>query len=162
MAEDKEVIENVEVVDPLEKTDVITDLVFEGKSDVNLKDIKYMCDYVSEYEGCENCPLNSGKICGFAILLKKFFNDVNNMNELVLTWLKNNPPTSYLMDIKEKIPTVVLDKDFNIPTFCVQNIYGKDCCECSLNDISKFDSSNMLCRRCWRIPISEELKKEYY
>lgn len=150
----------VEIVDPYVDTDVITDLVFEGKTDVNIKDIQYMCDHISKNEGCEYCPLNGGRMCGYAILLKKFGTG-SEINKSVLNWLNDNPPTSYLMDIKEKMPNVVIDK-YNIPSFCVQNIYGKGCCECLAGDTSKFNTSNMYCRKCWRTPMDDDVKKEYH
>lgn len=148
---------NCDVIDPIDEVDVITDIVFQNKKDINIKDINYMCKYISEYEGCENCPLNSGRICGFAILLKKF-KDADNINKTVLDWLLDNPPTSFLMDIKVKMPTVTIDDKYKIPNFCVKDIYGKDACSCN---VSKFEKDNMICRRCWRTPIDPITREEY-
>jgi hypothetical protein len=159
--EDKEFEQpDVEIFDSFENFDVLTDLVFEGKEDVNLRDIDYMCNYISKYEGCENCILNSGRVCGFALLLKKF-GTTSSLNNNILNWLNDNPPTSFLMDIKEKMPNVDID-DYNIPNFCVQSIYGKDCCECLIEDSSKFDKKDILCRKCWRTPMEEEIRKDYH
>lgn len=162
MSENKEdvIISDIEIIDQYKNVDVITDIVFEGKTDVNIKDIQYMCDYISKNEGCEFCPFNSGKICGYAVLLKKF-NTGREINNTVLNWLKDNPPTSYLMDIKVKMPTVDISNT-NIPNFCVQSIYGKNCCDCLIKDTSKFDNSDMYCRKCWRTPMDENIKKYYH
>jgi len=157
---EKDELIEVEILDPFENTDVITDLVFEGKKDVNIRDIQYMCDHISNNEGCEYCPLNSGRVCGYAILYKQFGGG-NEINRTILNWLNDNPPTSYLMDIKEKMPNVSIDK-YHIPSFCVQSIYGKNCCECLAGDPSKFDKTNMFCRKCWRTPMDDEIKKEYH
>lgn len=152
--EEPEVVTEIEIVDPLNDTEVITDIIFDGKTDVTIMDIQYMCDYINKYIGCEYCPLNNGKSCGYAIMLRKFKTG-KEINKTILNWLRENPPTSYLMDIKEKMPTVVLDDKFNIPNFCVHSIYGKDCCKCAISDPSKFDTSDMLCRKCWRTPMDD-------
>lgn len=146
-----------DIIEPIDNCDVITDIVFSNKEEVTLKDINYMCNYISEYEGCENCPLNSGKICGYAVLLRKF-KDYQSINSIIKNWIFDNPPTSFLMDIKVKMPTVELDPKFKIPNFCVKSIYGKDSIECNCN---QFDKCNMLCRKCWRTPMDPITREQY-
>lgn len=141
--------------DIYEHVDVITDIIFNGKTDVTLKDLNYMCKYISKYEGCEDCPINCGRNCPFVYLLKEFGGNVSSLNNTVLKWLWDNPPKSFLMDIKQKMPNIVLNKDYNIPNFCVQNLYGKECCKCEINDNSEYSCDNMLCRKCWRQPMEK-------
>ena len=156
MADEKEIVE-CEVIDPIDSCDVITDIVFFNKKEVSLKDLNYMCRYISEYEGCENCPINSGRVCGYAVLLKRFKNS-ENINKCILNWLMENPPTSYLMDIKVKMPNVNLDEKFHIPNFCVKDIYGKEACNC---EVDKFEKDSMECRKCWRMPMDPITREEY-
>lgn len=153
----------VEIVSPeeLKTNNILEQISFMNKEDVSIKDIQYMCHYFTNYEGCEYCPLNSGRICGYAILLKLFNNNSQELNQSILNWLRDNPPTSFLMDIKEKMPNIELGGELNTPNFCVKNIYGKDCCECQLKDISKFDRKSIICKNCWKLPIDEEIRKEY-
>lgn len=149
-----------EVIDPTDNLDVITDIVFTGKKDVTIKDIDYMCNYLASNDLCEKCPLNGGDHCGYALLLKKFKTG-KNLNNSILQWLLDNPPTSFLMDIKVKMPNVELDDKYNIPNFCVQNIYGKDCCNCNINNTKDFSKDNPICRHCWKTPMDNNIREEY-
>lgn len=158
-SEEKEEVKNeitsISIVDELENVDVITDIIFDGKKDVTIRDINYMCNYISEHIGCENCPLSfkDAPICGFVLFLKQF-KDAKNLNNAVLNWLNENPPSSYLMDIVNKMPNIDLDTNYHIPKFCVKNIYGKDCKKClrTNNNTDKFEIDCMDCRKCWREP----------
>lgn len=143
----------IDASDKYKNIDVITDHTFDGKTDVTLKDINYLCKFTRNYEGCENCLLNNGRICPYALLIKQF-KGYENLNISILSWLNDNPPTSYLMDIKVKMPTIQIDDTYNIPLMCVQSLYGKDC-KCNLSDPSKFDCSKLECRECWRQPMKE-------
>jgi len=156
--DEKLVVEVLSTEEVLSK-EAVEQISFTNKNDVNIKDINYICHYFSEIEGCEYCPINSGRICGYALLLKKFGSS-HEMNQTLLDWLRDNPPTSFLMDIKEKMPNIDLGNS-NTPSFCVQSIYGKDCCNCQLHDTQKFNKENLVCRNCWKLPIDKEVRKEY-
>jgi len=148
---------DVVIIDDIYKDkEVITDIIYEGKTDVTLRDVDYMCNFISSHQGCEYCPFcpsNPARSCAFAGMIRKGGGSVELLNSQILDWLSMNPPTSYLMDIRERMPNVMIDKDYNIPNFCVQNIYGKDCCKCCHNDTSKFSIENLGCRECWRKPM---------
>jgi len=150
--ENKTEVLDVTLVDPYEHVDVISDTFYEGKEKATVSDIEYMCNFIANNIGCEYCPLKvSNKICPFALLLKKY-GTYTEINKEILKWLSENPPTSYLMDIREKMPNVVIDSNYNIPNFCVKDIYGNDCCECCKSD-NVFDKADMYCRKCWRQPM---------
>lgn len=147
----------VEVInkDIFENVDVICDLSIHDKEEITLRDINYMCKFVSEYEGCEKCILNQGKYtCPFIDLIEPY-GSYKTLNSAIKEWLLDNPPKSYLMDIKQKMPMVELDEEFHIPKFCVKSIYGKDCINCEAKNKNTFDVKDMYCRKCWRTPIDE-------
>lgn len=155
---DGEVIYDVEVLDPYADSEVITDIVYKNKKEATIKDLEYMCNFINNTDGCNNCPFTvRGKICGYSMLLKKFQN-YENLNSYVLEWILENPPTSFLMDIRTKLPNIQLDSKYNIPNLCVKNIYGNDACDCPNN--SNFDVSDMRCRFCWRLPMDKNLQKD--
>jgi len=144
----------VVIQDKYKDTDVITDIIYDGKEEVTLKDIQYMCNFNRKYNGgCRNCIFNNGRMCYYARLLHFFNNDINQLKGSILNWLFENPPTSFLMDIREKMQGIPIDKDYNIPNICVKNLYGDKCKNCELCNPSKFEISNETCRRCWRKPI---------
>lgn len=149
-----EIAVDVIVEDEYKNTEVITDIIFDGKENITLKDIEYMCKYMSDYRSCEECMLNNGHRCGYVLLLKQF-GSVENLNMAILGWLKENPPTSFLMDIKTRMPNIKIDTNYNIPTMCVESLYGNGCINCKLNSTNDFDCSKIECRQCWRTPMEE-------
>lgn len=158
MSEKKEALE-VEVInnDVFENVDVICDdLSIHDSKEITLRDINYMCKYISEYEGCENCILNDSKSysCPFIDMVEPF-GGYKALNSSIKKWLMDNPPKSFLMDIKQKMPNADLDEEYHIPKFCVKNIYGKDCIQCEAANKDCFDAKDMYCRKCWRTPIEK-------
>lgn len=150
---------NVEINDEYADVDVITDIIFDGKDEINLSDLEYMCRTNRLVNGnCSFCPMNNGKHC-FYSLMKKSFGGVLNLKQEILLWLTENPPTSFLMDVKVKMQGIPLDTNYHIPNICVQNLYGdkSPICSCS-GGPSTFSSSKKECRECWRKPIDKTLQ----
>jgi len=150
----------LEVNDEYKDVEVITDIIYKGKNDITLSDLEYMCRTNKLLnQTCDFCILNTGKHC-FYSLLKKSIGGAANLKNEVLFWLNENPPTSYLMDVKVKMTGIPIDNIYHIPNICVKNLYGDKAPKCSCMNESEFSTSKIQCRRCWRTPMDKSLQKE--
>lgn len=135
--------------------DVISPM-FITSGDITLKQIDYMCSKMQN--NCENCILNKGSICGYALMVGN--NPVDDLNDKIISWFIDNPPKSYLMEFKEKFPNAHLSELFKIPNMCVKDAFGDNLkdfyCECESS--KDFSPTCQKCADCWRQEKKEELE----
>ena len=99
-----------------------------------IKDLKRMCEY---YSDCEGCP--------FHINCTSPDNFSDDTDEIVDNWVKEHPVKTYAMDFFEKFPDAPRCKSANgrYPSACRKAIYDGKC-------------PGVGCEECWNEPLNDE------
>ena len=139
--------EEIEIINELKESDFDRKdsynplLIIDLKDDLTLQQLEYFCQ--KNQHDCSQCILNNGKVCGYALLMRS--DTVESLSLKVKSWIAENPPKSYLIDLKDTYPNIKLNPTYKIPNMCVKDLYG-DCIDCS----KPFNISSKRCNDCWR------------
>ncbi len=104
----------------------------EFNADKFLKDYKRMCGY---YKDCDDCPLS---------YIQEDCRNIENLMDIMgatSKWAEEHPAKTYLMDMKEKFPDMIIDNDFTMK-YCVWRFYGE-------NAKPKDGCFIGGCKKCW-------------
>ena len=103
--------------------------------DINVEkyvsDLKRFC----KKHYCDDCPLHDlGGGC-------ENINSIKIIYPILTKWIEEHPVKTYLMDIKDKFPDMIIDNDFAMK-YCVWRFYGK-------NAKPKDGCTVGGCKKCW-------------
>ena len=105
-----------------------------------VKDYGRMCDTYCSNE-CHGCPVADSNAFAECNHIKK----LEYIAPIVQKWTEEHPIKTYLMDMKEKFPDMIIDNDFTMK-YCVWRFYGN-------NAKPKEGCVMGYCEKCWNREI---------